>query len=179
MDCFWIVLGNAENTAYYYSIMNSFFRLIINIFKGLIFSVVGGLAGFLVTVSLINGNFPPTWKDIMSVKKKIEVVAQFKNNPLWKSKMENQMNEDSGEYRDPELADVREVVQYHKNQAKISQNLTEGEMTFGSKPPPAELKKSPEEVALTERLRKLEDLVFILQNQIKTLNSQMQGMQSK
>lgn len=158
--------------------MGSFFRLLYNIFKGFIFSVAGGVVGFLVTVSLINGHFPPSWKDIMSVKKKIEVVAQFNKDSFWKPSpnMENHNSEVLEVYSDPELADVRKVVQYHKNQAKISQNLTEGEMTFGSQPPPAALSKSPEEIALTERVRKLEDLVFNLQNQIKTLNGHMQTL---
>lgn len=162
--------------------MNSFFRFILNVLKGAIFSVFGGLVGFLVTISLINGNFPPTWKDVMSVKKKIEVVANFKKDSHWKPDLEIQLNnETAGEYQDPELADVKEIVQYHKNQAKISQSLVEGEMTFGSRPPPVkmETQKSPEEVILTDRVRKLEDLVFHLQNQIKTMHDQIQTLKSK
>lgn len=159
--------------------MNSFFRLLVNIFKGFLFSVFGGMVGFLVTVSLINGNFPPTWKDIISVKKKIEAVANLRNDSFWKSKIENQISAEMGAYKDPELADVSEVVQYHKNQAKVSQSLIEGEMTFGSQQASAEARKSTEEVALAERVRKLEDLVFNLQNQIKALNSQMQFLKSK
>lgn len=165
--------------------MNSFVRFILNILKGTIFSVMGGLIGFLVTVSLINGNFPPTWKDVMSVKKKIEVVANLKKDSVWKPQPDESKSNKSGKiesYQDPELADVQEIVQYHKHRAQLSKSLVEGEMTFGSRPPPTTAPLSPpnfpEEIALSERIRKLEDLVFHLQNQIKTMNNQIQTLKS-
>ena len=161
--------------------MDRIFRIFFFIFKSFFYSLFAGLFGFLITISLINGNFPPTWNDIKSVKRKIEVIADLRKNNLIKAAFEQGSKIETGKaesgYSEPELTDMNEVIQYHKNQAQLSQKLTAGEMTFASNPPPVAAieKNNPSvgEQALTERVRKLEDLVFHLQKQIQTLTSQV------
>lgn len=168
------MLGNTQNPNYS-CVMDGFFRFSFFIIKASCYSLFAGLFGFFITVSFINGNFPPTWDDVKSVKRKIEYVVNHKKEGMFKSINEKYSKDDAlkGGYSDPELADVNEVIKYHKNQAKLSKNLIEGEMTFGSNPPPIEKPMQDTETKeLSERVRKLEDLVSHLQNQIQTLKTQ-------
>ena len=80
-------------------------------------------------------------------------------------------------YHEPELADMEVIKSYHQRQAKVSQDLLAGEMTFASSPPLDSPNPSSgvyaEELSLKERIRKLEDLVYRLQEQVKHLNTQI------
>jgi len=173
--------------------MSWLLQLIVRITKGLFFSVFAGLFCFIITVSIINGRFPPTINDLKVLKQKIDYVFHWKNEKSpWGTAQNNSAiasvnqgtmnNSRSGyqgndRYYEPELADMESVKNYHQRQAKVSQSLLEGEMTFASTPPldsPNHSNPTPSEVlVLKERVRKLEDLVFHMQEQIKHLNTRI------
>jgi hypothetical protein len=184
--------------------MNSLNRLFVGILKYFIVSAVVTAISFIATVSVVTGKFPPSWSQIKGVKKNLDGFLALKDQLmnqqgllLLQQQMQNMaqngkgagsvaaegmMDFGSATNGDPDLRDIDELMNHRQNQAAMSKALS-GEATFASSPPPgqaagaaATVEVSPE---LTERVRKLEDLVASLHSQVQRLNAQLNAVQQR
>ena len=175
--------------------MHHVWKMIISIFKYCLVSLFVTGIGFIVSTSFMTGKFPPSLAQFKNVKKNFEGlmalrqqisdkqnIAQLK--PLDKDsgqKAEGSRNSSesapSSAYNDPEMADVSEVLKYHKQQVAIA-NTVSGEASFSSNPPPSDSNTSSVDSKLEERVRKMEDLLGHFQGQIEKLNARIDHLQS-
>lgn len=172
--------------------MNAFAHLILGLTKGLLYSLIVGVFGFIVTVSLINNRFPPTLNDIKTVKTRLTALADLRKDSLvgalggggGEASSDRRGGRsakpvgraDSSGYTDPEMSDFEEVREHYKKQSNLSRELLEGEMTFASNPPPSEeeqQQKRQREFELEVRVKRLEDLILQLQGQIRYFGEQL------
>jgi hypothetical protein len=170
---------------------------VLSILRYLLVSLVVSAIGFVATVSLITGKFPPSMSQIKAVKKNMDTVLALKSQSGGDGNLAamlkriqggqvvpaaNNTNQPSGGSNfDPEMEDVKALLEHRKNQAALS-NAISGEATFSSSPPPspgAAPQESPQEVhGLSERVRKLEDLVAHMHSQLQKIDEQLKRLNS-
>lgn len=169
--------------------------------KYILFSLFVSAFTFIAAISVSTGKFPPTWSQIKGLRSNIESILALKKQLTESGGLSNLQQQfpkmalpsaanmagegsQSGEYTDPALEDVNEIIRHQKNQAAISNAIT-GEAHFGSlTPPPGNGSRQPQNETssevptpeMAERVRKLEDLVSRMHDQIQRLNQEMAAL---
>lgn len=163
-------------------------KFLLSVLKAIVSSILVTLIGFVLTVSLITKQFPPSWTKIQAISQNVQRLVSQSSRVLNSdqnkiTQMIEKLESASG-YNDPALEDIKSIQKYHQDQARLSQELT-GEMTFASTPPPAEAGHSrvvhsrvvqieeSEKNELKARIKNLEELVRRMQIEMQQLHQKM------
>lgn len=171
--------------------------------KYILMSMLVSFIGVIVSISLMTGKFPPTWKQIKGFRKTLETITSINkanggaNSMAFLQQQLQKMPLPAGGagatgkahaaqptgYDDPEMADVKELMQHYQKQAALSQALTGdtfgggGNLQLASEASRGQAQPQAPDPKLVERLRKLEDLVHSLHSQVYQLSQQLNKMQ--
>ena len=179
--------------------MSLFVRLLWGFGKYILVSLSVTAFGLLISMSLLTGKFPPSWKQFKQLKKSFDSVLainkqmngsgdalNFLQSGLQKMALPPHLAptaagkapEQNGD-ADPAMADVNEILKHRQRQAALSQALSgQGDLSSlaqGQGSQPSKGQQDPVRV-LNERVRKLEDLVHSLHSQVYQMNQQMKSI---
>ncbi len=178
--------------------MQPLVRLTIGLLKYFLFSLFVSAVTFVGGVSLMSGKFPPKWEDIKGARKSVESILVLRKQISEQGGVNNFQHHlqkmalptageaaaTAGEYADPALEDVKELFRHRNNQAALSQTLS-GRVHLASAIPqqavaPVQSEApAPADAEVTERVRKLEDLVGRMHEKIQRLNQELAALKQQ
>lgn len=184
--------------------MKILIKLGVGFVKYIIVSSLFSVMSLVIMAGLFSHHFPPTLADLKGLKKSFDSIAALRNSvgdPKHLSELQSGLQKtptidtkkimgdlkDSAQtYSDPALDDVNEIMQYRQRQAQLSQMIGKTQeqipANLGNDRGVASAQEGTKETApseSTERIRKLEDLVSHLHEQVQNLKQELSALKQQ